>query len=154
MISLIESDGFDYAGWTRDVVGKGKIFCHLGARLGYYTSSKQALEWVQERIQKKMSQWRHVIPPFHGRIRVINAILIPYITFFSPILCMSQRSWKTFIQPLTDFLWRNKHGEEKPWHWGKWEGVAMPKEMGGLGIINPMAHASALCAKLFVSLAS
>ena len=37
---------------------------------------------------------------------------------------------------------------------GKWEGVASPKEMGGLGIINPMAHASALCAKLFVSLAS
>ena len=37
---------------------------------------------------------------------------------------------------------------------GKWEGVAIPKEMGGLGIINTVSHASALCAKLFVSLAS
>ena len=61
---------------------------------------------------------------------------------------------KIFLQPLRDFLWRNKPEEEKPWQWGKWEGVATPKEMGGLGIINPVSHALALCAKLFVSLAS
>ena len=52
LISLPKSNGFDYAGRTGDVVGKGKIFRHLGAPLGCYTSSKQAFEWVQERIQK------------------------------------------------------------------------------------------------------
>ena len=40
MISLTESDGFDYAGRTREVVGKGTIFRHLGAPLGYYTTPK------------------------------------------------------------------------------------------------------------------
>ena len=58
LISLTKSDGFDYVGWTREVLGKGKILRHLGAPLGYYTSPKQAFEWVQERIQKKMSKWR------------------------------------------------------------------------------------------------
>ena len=101
-----------------------------------------------------MSRWRNVILPFHNMIKVTNAILIPYITFFSPILRMSQRSWKTFLQPIRDLLWRNKPGEGKPWHWGQWDMVAAPKERGGLGIINPVYHAKALCAKLFVSLAS
>ena len=40
LISLTESDGFDYAGWTREVVSRGKIFRHLGAPLGCFTSSK------------------------------------------------------------------------------------------------------------------
>ena len=54
LISLTESDGFDYARRMGDVVDKGKIFCHLGAPLGCYTSSKQAFERVQERIQTKL----------------------------------------------------------------------------------------------------
>ena len=136
------------------MVGKGQIFRHLGAPLGCYTSTKQAFEWVHKRIHKKMSRWRNVILPFHSRIKVINAILIPYITFFSPFLCMSQRNWKTLLQSICNFLWRNKLGKGNPWHWGKWEGVATPKEMGGLDIINPIHHAIALCAKLFVLLAS
>ena len=44
LLSLIQSNSFDYARWIGDVVGKGKIFRHLGALLGCYTSSKQAFE--------------------------------------------------------------------------------------------------------------
>ena len=116
LISLTESNGFDHAGWTGEVVGKGKIFWHLGAPMGYYKSPKQAFEWEQERIQKKMDKERYVLPPFHSKIKVLNTFLIPYYNFYSPILCLSQRSWKTLLQPLKDFLWRNKLGEGKPWH--------------------------------------
>ena len=41
-----------------------------------------------------------------------------------------------------------------PWQWGKWDWVARPKEQGGLGIIDPVVHAEARCAKLLVTLAS
>ena len=34
----------------------------------------------------------------HSRIIVINTFLIPYITFYSPILSISQRNWKAFLQ--------------------------------------------------------
>ena len=101
-----------------------------------------------------MRRWRYVLLPFHSRIRLINTFLIFYITFFSPFLCLSQRSSKTFLQALKDFLWRNKPREGKPWHWGKWEGVATPRHMGGFSIINPIQHTMALYAKLFITLAS
>ena len=45
-------------------------------------------------------------------------------------------------------------GEGRTWHWGKWEGVASSKQMGGLGIINLVKHVVALCAKIFVTLAN
>ena len=91
LISLTKSDSFDYAGWTRDVVGKGKIFWHLRAPLGCYTLAKQAFKWVHERIQKKMCKWRYVLLSFHSKIKVLNTFLMSYITFYSPILCLFQR---------------------------------------------------------------
>lgn len=101
-----------------------------------------------------MDIWRYVLLPFHRRIKVINIFLIHYITFYSPILCLSQRSSKTFLQPIKDFMWWNKVGQGRAWHGGKWSKIASPRALGGLGIINPEKHVVALCAKLFKALAS
>ena len=59
LISLMESDRFDYARWIGEVISRGMIFRHLKALLGCYITPKQAFNWVQERIQKKMNKWRY-----------------------------------------------------------------------------------------------
>ncbi len=51
-------------------------------------------------------------------------------------------------------MWRNKLTGGKPWQWGKWSAIAKPKSQGGLGILDPVVHSMALCAKLFCALAT
>ena len=96
-----------------------------------------------------MKRWNYVLLPFHSKITVINTFFILYITFYSPILNISQRNGKTFLQLVKEFLWRNKTGKANPWQWGKWQHSASPRSLGGLGIINHEVHATALCAKFW-----
>lgn len=98
-----------------------------------------------------MKRSEFILTPFHCRARLINTFLIPYIT---PFLHLSRKNWNSFLTPIKESLWRNKLTGGNPWQWGKWSAVACPKSIGGLGILDPVTHSQALCAKLFCTLAT
>ena len=131
LISLLEDIKFDYAGWSGEVVKRGNIFRHLGAPLGEGTTFNQALNWFQDRLKQKIKRWENILVPFECRIRIINMFLIPYITFASPILQLSNKNWKVFLKPIKEFMWRNNLTGAKPWQWGKWEMMAIPQIQRG-----------------------
>ena len=88
-----------------------------------------------------------------GRIKVINSCLLPLIMFTSPFISMSKATWNAFLSPIRNFLWRKNIDKQKAMHWGKWEWVARPKLMGGLGVLDPITHAKAMSSKYVVSFA-
>ena len=103
-----------------------------------------------ERIRRKLNHWEYTLLTFHCRATIINTFSIPCIIFAFPFLHMSKTSWNVFLRPIIkEFLWRNKILFARMWQWENWDDIAKTKEQGGLGILDPITHQVALCAKLF-----
>ena len=85
-------------------VEKGNAFCHLGAPLGVNVSNKQKVGWVLENIEKKMKIWEYTLLPFHSVMKVVNTIMILYVSFFLTILKISKCNWEEFLKLIKTLL--------------------------------------------------
>ena len=47
LISLSEEDGFDFSGWTGDIINRGNLICHLAMPIGEGTTNKQSFDWKE-----------------------------------------------------------------------------------------------------------
>ena len=115
MISLIEGQSFDPSCWNGEVVHKGEVFRHLEIPLGVDILPKQQFHWMMAKVLNKMKRWDYVLLPFPSRVKIINAYMIPLISFNSPLLKMAKIHWKEFLKPIKRFLWRNSSKSSSPW---------------------------------------
>lgn len=85
------------------------------------------------------------------RWRIVQAILIPYILYFLPLLPWTKTSLSPLISSLRAFFWGN-HKKSIPF--ASWEVISSPTSAGGLGCIDLLHHAQArrmsLIHKMFV----
>ena len=63
-----------------------------------------------------IKKWGYVLLSFHNRIKILNAYMIPLISFNSPVLKMAKVHWKEFLKPIKKFLWKNSSRLSTPWH--------------------------------------
>ena len=135
----VSACNFDALIWPGKRVHRGTVFRYLGYPLGVDVTNKQLLDWVLDRIRTKILYWHSSEWPLHVRLRITQAILIPYVLYFLPLLDWKKSHIDKVNTLLIRFMWNAK--PQKPVTPPiKWDLVSTPKNGGGLGILNLETH--------------
>lgn len=105
---------------------------YLGVPLGGNSFKKAFWSSVIERCQKKLATWKAKYLSFGGRITLIRAALLNLPLYFLSIFKLPIGIARQIETLQKQFLWRGNY-DSKP-HLIKWDIVACPKNLGGLGI--------------------
>lgn len=135
----VSAKDFESLIWPGKRVQKGCVFRYLGYPIGIEVTNKQLLDWVLDRVRKKIHYWHSSEWPLHVRLRIIQAILIPYVLFFLPLLDWKMNHLESINSLLIRFLWNPKPGKAvcPPI---RWKTVCTPKSLGGLGVLDLETH--------------
>ena len=125
-------------GWTGMVLEKGMICRHLGYPIGNDISSDKLVGWIQRRIHEKFMYWKSQTWPFHVRLKVVQAIMIPMVSYFLPLLPWSKKHIDKLSATMRFLLWKRK--EKVGRSWMAWEHICTPKRLGGVALLNLYDH--------------
>ena len=67
-------------------IDQGNVCWHLGYPIGVDISSSQSLNWISSTILNKFMYCKSQAWPFNIRLKVVQAIMIPMISCFLPLL--------------------------------------------------------------------
>ena len=138
----VSSSAFDDLVWPGKRVYKGTVFRYLGYPLGVEVTNKQLIDWVMDKIRKKIQYWHSSEWPLHVCLRIIQAILIPYVLYFLPLLDWKKMHIDNINSILIWFLWNAKTDKQVCPQVG-WNILCLPKKEGGAGILSLDAHMQA-----------
>lgn len=139
--TLINISAADFASinWHGKRLDTGHVFRYLGYPLGINVSNKQLITWVMERVRAKVDYWKCDEWPLHVRLRIVQAILIPYFLYFIPLLDWKETHIGHINSMLIAFLWGSTKGKHA-FPLIRWDIVSQPKDQGGLGVLNLSCH--------------
>jgi hypothetical protein len=119
---------------------------YLGLPLSANKISKQLLQPVINKIQKRLSGWMPRLMSSGGRIQMINSVLSAIPNFFMACIEWDQGSIEAVDKLRRAFLWKNKEKILGGQCLVSWSIVTMPKKQGGLGIRDLRIHNKAIMA--------
>lgn len=92
-------------------------------------SKQQAMNYIVERIEGKMSRWKKKLLSKGGKEVLIKSIstVIPIFSFHFPLSLCNKISSRN-----VSFFWGQKGGEKKL-HWVSWTKMCESKYHGGIG---------------------
>ena len=128
--------------WPGKRVHRGQVFRYLGYPLGVQVTNKQLIDWVLNKIRKKIQYWHASEWPLHVRIRITQAILVPYVLYYLPLLDWKKSHLDSINTLLMRFVWNAKTGKPVFPH-VNWTFICTPKLQGGVGLLNLEAHMQA-----------
>ncbi len=137
LISCTERDILNL-GWPGKMVTRGEICRHLGYPIGVDVSHVKLLEWVSNRLQNKFMYWKSQFWPFHVRLKVVQSIMIPMVSYYLPLLPWSKKVLATVTKPMRQLLWKKKGYNGISWI--AWDHVCTPKRLGGAALLNVFEH--------------
>ena len=125
-------------GWSGRILDKGKICRHLGYPIGVDISPNQSLTWISGTISDKFIYWKSQAWPFATRLKVVQAIMIPMISYFLPLLPWTKKSLDHLARALRYTLWKKESNIGISWV--SWLHICTPKHLGGAGLLNLEDH--------------
>ena len=137
-------------GWSGKIVNRGEIFRHLGYPIGVEVSHVKLVDWVSRKIENKFIYWRSQSWPFHIRVKVVQSIMIPMVSYYLPLLPWSKKAVEKITQSMRSLLWakKGKHGIS----WLAWDHICTPKRLGGAALLNVYEHMVARRFSLLISM--
>ena len=119
---------------------------YLGMLLG--TSFKTASIWnpILEKMEKKLSGWKHLYLSKGGRLMLLKSTLSSLPMYFLSLFTIPKAVAARLESIQRNFLWRSFEGSFK-YPVVAWEKVCLPIEMGGLGIRSVVPFNQALLGK-------
>jgi len=110
-------------------------FVYLGLPVG--GSHKQGAFWngVVEKVQAKLSKWKGKCLSMAGRVCLIKSVLSSIPLFFMSLFKMPSGVVDRLVRIQRNFLW-GWGAEGRKITWASWKKVCMPREFGGLGIVD------------------
>ncbi|KAH1246661.1 putative ribonuclease H protein [Glycine max] len=126
---------------------------YLGIPIGAKPSSCLVWEPLIKKFEAKLSKWNQKLLSMAGKVTLINSVLtalpIYLLSFFKIPLKVAQK-----VNSLQrNFLWGGSQDLKKI-AWVKWEGICLPKELGGLGIKDITSFNAALLGRWLWALSS
>ena len=89
------------------MVSKKLVFKRLGTVLGIdIILNKQMFGWAWEKVQSKFKTWGFLLS-FKSTVKIINSYLIFLFSFNCSLLKIAKVSWKEFLKPIKNLMWRN-----------------------------------------------
>ena len=79
-------------GWGGQILDQGNVCRHLGYPIGVDISSSQSLNWISGTILDKFMYWKSQAWSFSTRLKVVQVIMIPMISYFFPLLPWTKKS--------------------------------------------------------------
>ena len=90
---------------------------------------------IEDRFQKKLSNWKGKLLSYGGRLVLINSVLSSLAMFMMSFFEVPKGILKKLDFYRSAFFWQgDKH--KKKYRLSKWEILCLPKDQGGLGIMN------------------
>ena len=101
---------------------------------------------VIEKVQSRLSRWKGRILSMAGRICLIRFVLSSIPLFFMSLFSLPFGVARKLIRIQRVFLW-GWGADGRKIAWASWNLVCKPRELGGLGIIDPKLFNLALMGK-------
>ena len=137
LISCIERN-LEELEWVGPVLEKGMICRHLGYPIGNEITSEKLVGWIDQRIQEKFVYWKSRMWPFHVKLKVVQSIMIPMVSYFLPLLPWSKKHIDKVSKSMRFLLWKRK--DKKGIAWMAWDHICTPKRLGGAALLNLYEH--------------
>ena len=117
--------------------------CNIGKMpmryLGFPISSRYVgiggFRNIVDKMRKKLQPWKGKHLSSGGRLVLTNSSLSSMPTFTMGIYLLQEGIHKQMDSVRSQFFWRGDYDKFK-YHMMKWENVCLPKDFGGLGVIN------------------
>ncbi|RVW94174.1 putative ribonuclease H protein [Vitis vinifera] len=106
---------------------------YLGLPLGAHHKTSSSWDGVEERMRRRLAQWKRQYISKGGRITLIKSTLASIPIYFLSLIRIPKAVTKRIEKIQRDFLWGGGSLERKA-HLIKWKVVCSPKEERGLGI--------------------
>lgn len=104
---------------------------------------------VPSEVQSKLHTWYHKDLPLAGKLTVVGRILQASHIYYASCWFPSRTQFRRLEQVLRSYLWA-KFGGLKGLPMVPWDVCTIPKEEGGLGLIDVATQGSILAAKWVV----
>jgi hypothetical protein len=127
---------------------------YLGLPLSANKISKQLLQPVINKIQRRLPGWMPRLMSSGGRVQMINSFLSAIPNFFMACIEWDQGSIEAVDKLRRAFLWKNKEKILGGQCLVAWNIVTLPKTQGGLGIRDLRIHNKAVMANFTSKLLS
>ncbi|KAL5165238.1 putative ribonuclease H protein [Glycine soja] len=106
---------------------------YLGIPIGAKPSSCLVWEPLIKKFEAKLSKWNQEFLSMAGKVTLINSVLTALPIYLLSFFKIPQKVVQKVISLQRNFLWGGSQDLKKI-AWVKWEGICLPKEVGGLGI--------------------
>ena len=91
LIRCTESDLVD-VGWCGQILDEGNMYRHLDFPIDVDISPSQSLNWISDTILDKYMYWMSQAWSFGTHLKVVQAIMVPMISYFLPLLPWTKKS--------------------------------------------------------------
>ena len=101
---------------------------------------------VVEKMRKKLAPWKGKLLSSGGRITLTNSVLSSIPSYIMGMFRLGEGIHHKMDTIRSQFFWRGANDKFK-YHMVKWEQLCVPKDFGGLGIINTRTFNDAIILK-------
>lgn len=122
-----------------------ELGAYLGNNIEVDGRSSSKFQYLTEKLQKKIGDWKRLTLSHAGRALFINAILASMCQHVLSVFLLPKKTADSISKLFASFLWEN-NSERKPVFWRSRGIIELPKGMGGMGIRNVRAFNMALLA--------
>jgi hypothetical protein len=102
--------------------------------------------WLEKKIEKRISNWSHRWLTLGGRVTLVKVVLESIPVYWLSLAKIPKSLLNKIRRRMFSFLWTGKKVKEGM-HLVSWKKIAKPKKVGGWGIKNIFSFGKALAAK-------
>lgn len=118
---------------------------YLGIPATWGRAKSQSLNWIMERVQDKVAEWKESLLNQAGKEILVKAVIQAIPTYAMTILKFPMSFCKKLNALVGNFWWSRNHNKRGV-HWRKWEEITKSKAEGGMGFrdfpLQNLAHIS------------
>ena len=103
--------------------------------MNYKRLNNKDWKMVEDRFQKKLSSWKGKLLSYGGSLVLINSVLSSLAMFMMSFFEVPKGILKKLDFYRLVFFWQGDNHKKK-YRLLKWEILCLPKDQGGLGIMN------------------
>ena len=126
-------------------------FRYLGIPMNHRRLRNKDRKVLKDRFQKKLSNWKGKLLFYGGRLILINSVLSSIAIFMLSFFEVPKGILKKLDFYKSTFFWQGDNHKKK-YRLSKWGILCLPKDQGGLGIMDLEIQNKCLFSKLLYKL--
>ncbi|QHO00044.1 uncharacterized protein DS421_13g403050 [Arachis hypogaea] len=108
---------------------------YLGLPAKWGRSKMKALEWIEDKVNKKIEGWKEKLLNQAGKEILIKAVIQAIPSYVMNVVKLPKSFCKKLEGKIAKFWWAGS-GKERGTHWISWKRMTKSKKDGGLGFRN------------------